>query len=251
MPSHNKLIEAQFGSKAQAYVASAVHASGADLDSIGERAREVRPARALDLGAGGGHVSYRLSDSCGDVIACDLSSAMLDAVQGEAAERGLTNIRTVAGAAERLPFDDDSFGLVVSRFSAHHWRDIEQGLREVRRVLAPGAPAIFVDVAAPDLRAADTHLQAIELLRDPSHVRDYSRREWLAMLGQAGFSISSVSADRLRMSFVSWSERMSVPRALAAAIRNVQRLASQEVAEHFAIEPDGSFTLDTLTVEAM
>jgi ubiquinone/menaquinone biosynthesis C-methylase UbiE len=176
---------------------------------------------------------------------------MLDAVQGEAKARGLANIHTVAGAAERLPFDDGTFGLVVSRFSAHHWRDIEQGLREVRRVLAPGAPAIFVDVAAPDLRAADTHLQAIELLRDPSHVRDYSRREWLAMLGQAGFSISSVSADRLRMSFVSWIERMSVPPALAAAIRDVQRLASQQVAEHFALEPDGSYTLDTLMVEVV
>ena len=175
---------------------------------------------------------------------------MLGAVQGEAAARGLANIRTVAGAAERLPFDDNSFGLVVSRFSAHHWRDIEQGLREVRRVLAAGAPAIFVDVAAPDLRAADTHLQAIELLRDPSHVRDYSRREWLGMLGEACFSLSSVSAGRLRMSFASWIERMSVPPARSAAIRELQALASQEVAEHFAIEPDGSFTLDTLTIEA-
>jgi SAM-dependent methyltransferase len=251
MPSQDKLIEAQFGSKAQAYVASTVHASGADLDWIGERAREVRPLRALDLGAGGGHVSYRLSGFCGEVIACDLSSAMLDAVQGEAAERGLVNIRTVAGAAERLPFDDGTFGLAVSRFSAHHWRDIEQGLREVRRVLAPGAPAIFVDVAAPELRAADTHLQAIELLRDPSHVRDYSPREWLGMLAEAGFSVSTVSAGRLRMPFASWIARMDVPPARAAAIREVQALASQEVAEHFAMEPEGSFTLDTLTVEAV
>ena len=52
-------------------------------------------------------------------------------------------------------------------------------------MLAPGGSAILVDGAAPELRAADTHLQAVELLRDPSHVRDYSRREWLAMLTEA------------------------------------------------------------------
>lgn len=250
MPTHDDLIEAQFGPNAHAYVTSAVHASGADLDWISHRAGQLRPARALDLGAGGGHVSYCLSRCCEEVIACDLSSAMLDAVRGEAAARGLANIRTVSGAAEQLPFDNDSFGLVVSRFSAHHWRDIAQGLREVRRVLAPGAPAIFVDVAAPDLCAADTHLQAIELLRDHSHVRDYSRREWLETLAEAGFSISTASAGRLRMRFVSWIERMEVPSARAAVIRDVQRLASREVAEHFAIEPDGSFMLDTLTIEA-
>jgi ubiquinone/menaquinone biosynthesis C-methylase UbiE len=250
MPNHDDVIEAQFGPRAGAYLSSAVHASGTDLDWISEIARKVRPARALDLGTGGGHVSYRLSDSCGEVIACDISSTMLDTVRGEAVARGLANIRTVAGAAEELPFDNDSFGLVVSRFSAHHWRDIAQGLREVRRVLAPGAPAIFVDVAAPDLRAADTHLQAIELLRDPSHVRNYSRREWVALLAQAGFSVSTVSAGRLRMQFASWTERMSVPPTRAAAIREVQALASLEVAKHFAIEPDRSFTLDTLMIEA-
>ena len=163
----------------------------------------------------------------------------------------MANIRTVAAAAEQLPFDDDSFGLVVSRFSAHHWRDIAEGLREVRRVLAPGAPVIIVDVAAPDFRAADTHLQAIELLRDPSHVRNYSRREWVALLEEAGFSVSTASTGRLRMQFASWTERMSVPVTRAAVIREVQALASLEVSEHFAVEPDGSFTLDTLTIQAV
>jgi ubiquinone/menaquinone biosynthesis C-methylase UbiE len=42
------------------------------------------------------------------VTACDLSSDMLDAVQAEAARRGITNIATTRAAAEDLPFADDS-----------------------------------------------------------------------------------------------------------------------------------------------
>jgi ubiquinone/menaquinone biosynthesis C-methylase UbiE len=127
MPTHDHLVQEQFGAKADAYVTSQVHAWGADLDWIGERARKLGPARALDLGAGGGHVSYRLSAWCEEVVACDLSGEMLEAVAVEASARGLRNIGGVSGAAEALPFATSSFDLVVSRFSAHHWADVERG----------------------------------------------------------------------------------------------------------------------------
>lgn len=250
MKTHDNLVQAQFGAQARSYVESAVHASGADLDWIAARAGELNPRLALDLGAGGGHVSYRIAAHCAEVIACDLSSQMLEAVSGEAAARGIGNIRCVSAAAEALPFADHTFELVVTRFSAHHWREVEQGLGEVRRVLAPGCPAIIVDAAAPEFRAADTHLQAVELLRDSSHVRNYSRSEWLRMLADAGFAVSSVSSERLRMDFATWTARMNVPPSRAGAIREIQALASSEVSNHFAIEPDGSFMLPTLAIEA-
>ena len=53
--AHEKVVEAQFGPRAKAYVESAVHAHGADLDALEAIVRELRPSRALDLGAGGGH----------------------------------------------------------------------------------------------------------------------------------------------------------------------------------------------------
>ena len=61
---------------------------------------------ALDLGCGGGHVSYRLAPHVGQLTAYDLSQAMLDAVGREAAGRGLGNIALRRGAAEALPFAD-------------------------------------------------------------------------------------------------------------------------------------------------
>jgi ubiquinone/menaquinone biosynthesis C-methylase UbiE len=52
-----------------------------------------------------------------------------------------------------LPHDDASVDLVISIASAHHWADVDAGLRELRRVLRPGAQAMIYDVR-PVVRAA-------------------------------------------------------------------------------------------------
>ncbi|GFE73787.1 class I SAM-dependent methyltransferase [Novosphingobium sp. TCA1] len=250
-PSRHALADEQFGSTAAAYVTSTVHASGADLDHIAERARDAKPRHALDLGTGGGHAAYAAAPRATRVTACDLSPRMLDVVAAEAARRGIANIAVEAAPAEALPFADGSFDFLTCRFSTHHWRAAEVGLREARRVLAAGSPALFIDVIAPADPAADTHLQAVELLRDLSHVRDYSARQWLAMLGGAGFSVTRMTAARLRMDFADWTGRMRTSPDRAAAIRALQSAASSDVAAHFEIEPDGSFTIDTVLIEAI
>lgn len=248
--SHDAVVEAQFGGQAEAYVASPVHAEGDDLDALEEIARRERPDRALDLGSGGGHVAYRLARHARSVVAVDLSAAMLDAVNEAARQRGLSNIETCVAPAERLPFETASIDLLACRYSAHHWRDWQAGLREARRVLKPGASAIFIDVVSPGHGAFDTHLQSVELLRDPSHVRDYTEAEWTAALAQAGFRVRRTEKRRLRMDYLSWVDRMRTPESHRAAIRSLQHLASAQTAAYFAIEADGSFSIDTIQIEA-
>lgn len=244
------LTASQFGAHARAYVTSAVHASGADLERIAARAARERPARALDLGTGGGHVAYALAQAAGAVTAVDLSSDMLSAVATEAERRGLRNIETVRAGAEDLPFCDGRFDFVASRYSAHHWRDVAAGLREARRVLHPGATAFFIDIVAPETPAFDTHLQAVELLRDVSHVRDYSVAQWHELLANAGFSAPKPVLWRLRMEFAKWTRRIGTPPPLAEAIRLLQQKADDATRARFGIEADGSFWLDAALFEA-
>ena len=250
-PNHSELTAGQFGPNAANYVTSAVHASGADLDALAEMARAAAPIHALDLGTGGGHVAYRLAPFARQVTAADLSPDMLRAVAAQAREQGLANIATTKAAAESLPFAGATFDFLASRFSAHHWRDLAAGLRQSRRVLRAGAPAVFIDIVAPGRALFDTHLQSVELMRDPSHVRDYTLAEWFAALAQAGFSIRSSRIWRLRMDFAVWTERMRTPAPLAQAIRMIQEKSADETRAYFAMEGDGSFLIDAAWIDCV
>jgi ubiquinone/menaquinone biosynthesis C-methylase UbiE len=249
--SQSELVERQFGAQAAAYVASPVHASGPDLDWLSARVAALRPALALDLGAGGGHVSYALAPHAGRVIACDLSPRMLAAVAQTAAGRGLANIETRACNVAALPIEDGAADFAASRFSAHHWGDLVAGLKEARRVLAAGSTAIFMDAVSPGRPLLDTWLQGIEWLRDPSHVRDYGSDEWIALLQAAGFTLQRVQRFRLRIDFAPWIARIGTPPLQAEAILALQRQAPAEVAAHFDFADDGSFTFDTACFEVV
>lgn len=242
------LVTGQFGPRAAAYVASAVHAAGPDLEALAALATGHSTAKVLDLGCGGGHVGFHVAPHVGEVVSYDLSEEMLRAVAGEAARRGLGNLAVRQGAAEKLPFSDGSFDFVFSRYSAHHWRDVPAGLGEARRVLKADGRSVFVDAISPGPPLLDTYLQAIELLRDPSHVRDYSICEWTAMAQSAGFAARVEARWRVRLDFAAWIKRMATPEVQVRAIRALQAQMADDVVRHFEIEADGSFTIDTATL---
>ncbi|MBN2993820.1 methyltransferase domain-containing protein [Pseudomonas cedrina subsp. fulgida] len=159
-------------------------------------------------------------------------------------------IGTDNGAAERLPFADGEFDFVFSRYSAHHWSDLGLALREVRRVLKPGGVAAFVDVLSPGSPLLDTYLQTVEVLRDTSHVRDYSAAEWMRQLSEAGLHVRNSSRQRLRLEYTSWVERMRTPEVLRAAILELQKAMGQEVRDYYEVQADGTFSTDVLVVFA-
>jgi len=249
-PVHEALVADQFDPRAEAYLKSAVHSRGADLEDFARLIGKRPGARALDLGCGGGHVAFLLAGQVGEVAAVDLSATMTATVSAEAKRRGLANLDVRQAPVEALPWGDATFDIVASRYSAHHWREVPLGLAEARRVLKPGGLAVFMDVFAPADPLLDTWLQGLELLRDPSHLRDYSLAEWSAMLVAAGFKSPEASTYRLHLDFAQWIARMDTPAPLVTAIRALQGKAASDVGRHFAIEADGSFTVDTMLMSA-
>ncbi|HEY3848295.1 MAG TPA: class I SAM-dependent methyltransferase [Acetobacteraceae bacterium] len=247
---HEALVDAQFGSRAGAYLTSAVHAQGADLNALAALMHGRPDAHVLDLGCGAGHVSFAVAPHVRSIVACDLSPEMLDVVARAGVKGGFDNLTTKQGVAERLPFADGEFDCVLSRYSAHHWRDFDAGLREAARVLKPGGIVGVVDSVSVGPALLDTWLQAVELLRDPSHVRSRSRSEWDTAIVRAGLFPGAVRPFRVRLEFAVWIERMRTPPVRADAIRALQALASDSVTRHFAIEADGSFCIDVALFEA-
>lgn len=249
--SHNSTVSSQFGPRASDYLKSSVHATGKDLKIVQEMVEGQKDAKVLDMGCGGGHVSYAVAPYVRQVVAFDLAPEMLDIVSSEATKQNLSNIETALGDVESLPFSDEFFDYVLSRFSAHHWFNLSSGLKEAYRVLKPNGKAVFIDVISPVLPKLDTHLQAIEILRDISHVRDYSVREWQETLESNGLRMLKQSMLRLRLDFSSWIQRMCTPENRVCAILDLQKLATKDVKHYFEIEPDNSFTVDVSIFEVI
>lgn len=247
---HGRRVVDQFGPRARAYVESADHARGADLEHVATLAAARHGCRVLDLGCGGGHVSFAVAPFASEVVAYDLSHEMLAAVRAEAARRNLAAIRTEQGNVEALPFSDASFDLVLTRFSAHHWVDLAAPLAEMRRVVRPGGRVVIMDTIAPEAPALDAFVNRVELLRDPSHLRDRTAEEWRRALEAAGLAPEPPVLSRLRLAFDAWIARIGTPPENAAEIRALQAAAAPEVATYFAVEPDGSFAIDTMLMEA-
>ena len=242
----------QFGGSAAKYLASPVHAAGADLERLAAVAAEHRPAQALDLGCGAGHVSFALArGGAPSVTAYDPSAGMLAVVAAEAAARGLGAVTTRGGSAELLPIVSDSVDLIVTRFSAHHWADVPGALAECARVLRADGRLIVIDVTAPETPLLDTCLQVVEFLRDGSHVRNYRVSEWRAMLTAAGFAAPAVDAWKIHMPFQAWVERIGTPAARVAALGTVFPSLPVEARDYFRVGADGSFEVDASWIETI
>ena len=94
---------------------------------------------ALELGAGTGFFSLNLKQAgiLDEVHVTDLSPGMVEAARANAAALGFTVQGRVADA-ERIPYDDNTFDIVVGHAVIHHIPDVEAAFREILRVLRPG-----------------------------------------------------------------------------------------------------------------
>jgi SAM-dependent methyltransferase len=127
----------------------------------------------LDVAAGTGHVARSLAARVRAVVALDATQAMLE--QGK--RHGVPNVVFMRGDAAALPFVDESFDVVVSRFALHHFEQPEVQLAEMRRC---GRKLAIADLVA-DPEAADSQ-NHLERLRDPSHARLLTLDELTALV---------------------------------------------------------------------
>ncbi len=228
-------VQSQFGQVAANYLVSAVHATGADL-ALMTRHAPLRPSSVvLDAGCGAGHTALAFAPMVGRVYACDFTPSMLEQVQVLARQRGAGNVTPQLADVECLPYPGSSFDIATSRYSAHHWQKPENALKEIRRVLKDGGALILSDIMASEDYAQDTFLQTIELLRDPSHARDYRISEWRAMLSAAGFAVERVQSFELELNFRKWTTRMRTPRQNREMIKSLFQAAARDIRRGFQL----------------
>lgn len=106
---------------------------------------ETPAPRILDVATGTGDLASAMAKIPGaKVTGLDLSPQMLDI-----ARKKYPGITFLEGFAEKLPFDDASFDIVSAGFGVRNFEDLEQGMREFRRVLKPGGYALIIEPMIP------------------------------------------------------------------------------------------------------
>ena len=100
--------------------------------------------RSLEIGAGTGYFTLNLlrAGLIGEATCTDISPGMLAALRANAQQLGL-DVNTEQVDAERLPFADESFDLVLGHAVLHHIPDLPRAFAEFARVLAPGGSVLF------------------------------------------------------------------------------------------------------------
>jgi ubiquinone/menaquinone biosynthesis C-methylase UbiE len=101
-------------------------------------------ARTLEIGSGTGYFTLNLLQAglIGQATCSDISPGMLDTLRANAERLGL-EVRIQPADAERLPFEDESFDLVLGHAILHHIPDLKRAFAEFERVLAPGGTVLF------------------------------------------------------------------------------------------------------------
>jgi len=219
-----ELVRELFGANAANYVVSDVHAKGASLARLVELVGPQEHWQGLDIATGGGHTALVFAPHIKRRVASDLTQEMLDQVDKQVSEKGLSNVETQLADAEDMPFESGVFDLVTCRIAPHHFPDIPKFVAEVYRVLKPGGLFALVDNAAPDeatnpdfseneLAEAAATYNSFEKIRDPSHNRAWTTGEWLECITNAGLNIEHTEILPKKMSFNTWIKNMSVPEA--------------------------------------
>ncbi|MGH2388624.1 MAG: class I SAM-dependent methyltransferase [Chloroflexota bacterium] len=231
---------AQFDRVADAYATSAVHAEGADLARLVKILSPAGTWDVLDVGTGAGHAALAVAPSVARVTAVDVSAKMLAVTERLCAERDITNIEVVQVDGHSLPFAAARFDGAVSRFSAHHWADPDRVVEETRRVLRPGASFVLIDSICPVPGSLDTFLNALELLRDPSHARNDRLSQWGNRFTRLGFVVRDEEEWLLELEVEAWLRRSATVPWRAEACRKLLAEAPTEARSALAIAADGS-----------
>jgi ubiquinone/menaquinone biosynthesis C-methylase UbiE len=222
---HLQRVKQEFTRQADQFAASAAITDVRLTDRFVEALGPCADATILDVACGPGIVTAALAPKARTVVAFDLTPEMLSKARQRCAGAGLTNVSFQEGSATDLPFADGTFDAAVTRLAIHHFIDPLRVLTEIHRVLKRDGVLVLADVvSAEDFERAAVQ-NAIEVLRDPSHVRMLPATELVSVVERAGFAIETQATWDKPRGFEEWVGIVADPERVAPLRTLVRALA--------------------------
>lgn len=192
--SHNDSIISQFTKQAVPFVHISQHSNRYGLNLMLKLSGPKHDDTVLDVACGPGIVACEFAKIVNHVMGIDLTPAMIEQAKQLQKQKDLQNIEWRIGDVSKLPYKDDSFSLIVTRYSLHHMINPGEVIAEMNRVCKPGGRILIIDVTPPpDKRKAYNY---VEKLRDPSHTEALTVVELKSMVEAEGFlNIKTESQD--------------------------------------------------------
>lgn len=186
MSTHNRQIQDQFTKQASLFQAS--HRLAETAIAAAVSVSEVNGNdNVLDVACGPGVLSCAFAKVASHVTGIDITPSMLEAARKLQESVGLSNVTWKEGDVYNLPFPDNFFSLLITRYAFHHIERPKEVLREMIRVCKPDGRIVVIDSAPPPEKANAFNL--IEKRRDPSHTKALTQQELTDLMVNSGLSI--------------------------------------------------------------
>jgi ubiquinone/menaquinone biosynthesis C-methylase UbiE len=182
-------------------------------------------ARALDIATGTGEFARALAPHVATVIGLDATDAMLEQGRKFVGQAGFENIEFQKGVVQDLPFEDETFDIISSRYAFHHFADPKPVISEMVRVCKTGGHVIIVDIIVPD-ESTGAEYNYYEWLCDQSHTRCLGFEEFRTYFRLFGMDVVSARVRDLEEKLIEWMDfsltekehREEILRALSAEL---------------------------------
>lgn len=153
-------------------------------DNVALKVENFKHEFILDLGCGKGNLLEKLKKYKSKLYGADISSEMI-----KYARERLGNYAELKVAdSESLPWEDNSFDIIVCTLSFHHYPNPGKSLNEMKRVLRRNGHIIIAEAWLPALFRNLANLFMKSKFNKTGDVKVYSKYEWLNMLRGAGFN---------------------------------------------------------------
>jgi len=238
MDYHSRVKE-EFGRQAEALSTAQAFTDSWVLEQIYVAIKPTKMMNVLDLGCGPGIVTASLAPDIREVVAYDLTPEMLDKARQRCQKAGLKNVRFELGSAEQLPFKNESFDCVVTRLTIHHFPNPRRVMEEVVRVTRRKGKVVVADIVSSENEGEAALHNALETLRDPTHVQMLSASRLLELLKASGFRITTKVTWEMKRDYDEWIRITNAPERVKPLYTVMVALATRGIQAGINLHFDG------------